>query len=618
MNKYDVIVVGAGHAGLESAFCCAKLGLKVGLFVINKDFIGNTPCNPSIGGPAKGIVTREIDALGGMQAKAADANLLQIKMLNLAKGPGVWALRAQIDKIEYSKWFEKQIEINDNISLIQDEVVDFIIDNKKIIGIKTSASDYVSKAVILTTGTFLKSTTHIGDDIKKEGPDGQKNSLKLSDTLIKLGFKLMRLKTGTPPRILKSSIDFSKMQIEYGSDNQLSFSHYMPPRFNQKTQEPCFLIHTNQQIHDVILQNINKSAMYSGMITGTGPRYCPSIEDKVVRFSDKTKHQIFIEPESRHLNTMYLQGFSTSLDYKTQDKIVKMLPGLENCKIIKYAYAIEYDAIDPLQLKLTYETKIIENLFSAGQINGTSGYEEAAGQGLMAGINAAAKIIGFDPLILRRDESYIGVMTDDLMTKGTTEPYRLLTSRSEHRLYLRNDNAQDRLIEYGHKINLIGEDEYNKFLEIKAQKEKIIKLLSKTHANSIIKYKQTYKQPSYTLYNLTKRPEIDLNILLNDCFPELSFDKVAIEKANIEIKFDGYIKSQNKNIEKMAKIENIDLTSIGNYNAVPHLSLEAIEKLNKIKPINLGQASRVSGINMIDLSIIKYYISNKKGTKNDN
>lgn len=615
MNKYDVIVVGAGHAGLEAAFSCANLRQKVALFTINKEFVANTPCNPSIGGPAKGIVVREIDALGGMQAKAADANQLQMKILNAAKGAGVWALRAQIDKISYHEWFMNEIKINKNITLIEKEVIELIVKKQQIYGVKTLDEQiYEAKAVILTTGTFLKSITHIGNIKKHEGPNGQKTSNFLSASLQKNGFELIRLKTGTPARIKKDTIDYQNMQIETGTNKKLSFAHFKPLYLDFNKQIPCYLIHTNVAMHELIKANLHRSAMYSGQISGIGPRYCPSIEDKVIRFSDKLRHQIFVEPESLLLDTMYLQGLSTSLDHKIQDELIHMLPGFENAVIDKYAYAIEYDAINPTQLHLTYESKKIKNLFFAGQINGTSGYEEAAGQGLMAGINASMNILNKPQLILKRNESYIGVMTDDLMTKGVNDPYRLLTSRAEHRLYLRNDNAQDRLIKYGRDIGLINDDVFNEYLLVQQQVELIMKHLKNNKVSAYKLLCDEYKCPSYNLLKLAKRPEVDLEKILKLTSSD-NFKQEAIDKANINIKFEGYIINQTKNINKMNRLQNTDLTQILDYKIVPNLSLEARDKFNRIKPINLDQASRISGINLIDLSIVKYYIDNIKENK---
>ena len=611
-NQFNVIVVGAGHAGLEAAFACSHLNYKVGLFTLNKNYVADTPCNPSIGGPAKGVVTREIDALGGMQAKAADATSLQIKLLNSAKGAGVWALRSQIDKVQYHNWFINELQKDKNIALVQEEVIGLLNEENKVIGIETKNKKYLAKIVIITTGTYLKPITYRGEEVNHEGPDKQEGSNYLSNSLEKLGFKLLRLKTGTPARIQKDSIDYNKMQVEPGTNKKLAFSHYKPKYKKFEEQAVCYLTHTNLQTHEIINRNLKKSAMYSGTIKSIGPRYCPSIEDKVVRFADKNRHQVFVEPESMNLDTMYLQGLSTSFDRKTQEEIIHSIVGLENAKIIKYAYAIEYDAIDPTQLKLNYESKNIENLFFAGQINGTSGYEEAAAQGLMAGINASLKLRNQPPLILKRTESYIGVMTDDIMTKGITDPYRLLTSRAEHRLYLRNDNAQERLIDYGYSIGLVDQKVYENYEKNKKIIEELIDFFK---AHKVHNYKQIetkYKHGGYSLYQLLKRPDIVIGEIIKITHPGRKIDQETLDKIEINIKFEGYIKNQLKNINKLNNLQNVELKKIENYKEVKNLSLEAIDKLNKIKPENLDQASRISGINMVDIAIIKYHIDKSK------
>ena len=464
IKQYDVIVIGAGHAGLEAGFAAAKKGLKTAIITLSENDIGKMPCNPSIGGPAKGTVTREIDALGGMQGKAADACTLQIKMLGTSKGPGVWALRAQIDKVLYHQWFVQEVKKQANLDLVIDEVKELIVENTIIKGVKTTNFDIACKAVVITSGTYLSSLTHRGKEVKNEGADGSDYAKFLSHNLSILGFDLIRLKTGTPPRIQKNSIDYSQMDIDYSDNkNKLWFSFANTSNNSNLTQLPCYLIYTNQAIHNLIKDNLQYSAMYSGAIHGIGPRYCPSIEDKVVKFNERERHQIFLEPESLSLDTMYLGGFSTSMSIDLQDKMIRLLPGLKNCKVIKYGYAIEYDAIDPTQLYPSLMTKKITGLFTAGQINGTSGYEEAAAQGIVAGINAANYVLGNEMLILTRQNSYIGVMIDDIVTKGVTEPYRLLTSRAEHRLYLRNDNADDRLLAIGYQQGLISKDQYLQF-----------------------------------------------------------------------------------------------------------------------------------------------------------
>ncbi|WP_033160020.1 tRNA uridine-5-carboxymethylaminomethyl(34) synthesis enzyme MnmG [Mycoplasmoides alvi] len=617
-QKPIVAVVGAGHAGLEAAFSSAKMGCQVLLIVLSKKYIANCPCNPSIGGPAKGIVTREIDALGGMQALAADACQLQMKLLNSSKGPAVQALRAQIDKVKYHKWFLAQIKKNLNIKIIEDEVVSILTKNNKVYGVclrkqKTVKSD----AVILTTGTYMESIVHQGKNQFKEGPQKFLRSDGLSKNLLELGFKLIRLKTGTPPRIAKETIDYSQTSMELGSSGKYSFSYSTNKFIPLSKQLPCYLIHTNKQTHDIIKKNFKDSAMFSGQIKSVGPRYCPSIEDKIFRFSSKERHQLFLEPESLNLNTMYLGGFSTSFSIDIQDKLIRTLPGLKNCKVISYGYAIEYDAIDPLQLLPTLETKLIRNLYTAGQINGSSGYEEAAGQGLMAGINAALRLQNKKPLILKRNEAYIGVLIDDLVTKGVTEPYRLLTSRAEHRLILRHDNAQLRLITYGKKIGLVSHAVYSNYL---FSSKKIKKFISFLKENNVGKYENLRKQTkntNFTLYQYLKRPEIKLKELINELnLNNFKLTENEISIIEIEIKYEGYIKNNLKTFNSMNNLEKICIPKNFDYSSVLNLSNEAIDKLTKIKPLNLSQASRISGINLPDLIAIKFNLLNlKKGKK---
>lgn len=613
MNKYDVIIIGAGHAGLEAAFACEKRKLKTLLVTLSKDSIGMMPCNPSIGGPAKGIVTREIDCLGGIQAIAADKNQLQMKLLNTSKGPGVWALRSQTDKVSYHKWFVQRLE-NSNIDLLIDEVTNINVVDNKIISIDTPTKNIACKYVIITTGTYLKSITHKGSDSKSEGPDGFKNSNKLSECLNRLGFNLIRLKTGTPARIKKDSIDYNDLQIEGGTNAKLCFSHFDKTYLDFDKQLPCYIIHTNQETHNIINENLDKSAMYGGMISGIGPRYCPSIEDKVVKFSDKPRHQVFIEPESLSLDTIYLGGFSTSMPIDVQDKMIRTLPGLKNCSIVKYGYAIEYDAIDPRQLKKSLESKLVKNLYFAGQINGTSGYEEAAAQGLMAGINVANNHDNMEPLILQRHQAYIGVMIDDITTKGVTEPYRLLTSRAEFRLNLRNDNADERLLKVGFENKMISEQDYNIFLANQNLIESAIKeLKSKTVGMYYQSLDIDTTKTNQSMYDFIKRPEISSKTILKliDFKDYSKFDDDLFMKLDIKIKFEGYIKKQNDEISKIKNLSNIKLDFIDNYKIVDNLSLEAIDKLNKYKPDDLDQASRISGINISDIITLKLYIDKK-------
>lgn len=610
-KQVDVVVVGAGHAGLEAAFACANIGIKIWLVTLVEEAIGAAPCNPSVGGPAKGVVTREIDALGGMQGKAADANQLQMKLLNTSNGPGVWALRAQIDKIKYHKWFLNEVKKNKNIKLVIDEAKELITKDGKVIGLELAKNGKVMcKKVIITSGVYMKSKTHIGLKSKDEGPMGLINSKTLSSSLIDHGMKIIRLKTGTPPRILTSSINFKGLQVEPGTNKLLSFSHFNPTFVPLKKQVPCYLTYTNEKTHKIILDNIKLSAMYSGNIKGVGPRYCPSIEDKLVRFPDKTRHQTFLEPESLSLPTTYLQGISTSLPEDVQEKFVHTIKGLEKCKILKYAYAIEYDAIDPTQLYPSLECKVIKNLYFAGQVNGTSGYEEAACQGLIAGINASLSIKNKKPLILKRSEAYIGVLIDDIVTKGVTDPYRLLTSRAEHRLLLRNDNADDRLCKYGYEVGLLKKPYYNMYLKEKKLIDDTITYLKTHPLSTIAGLTKKFGNSAHNLYVLLKRQDVKLT----DILPKAMLSKLspqAIEKIEIKVKFEGYIKNQEENVKKLNKIDDIDLSSINNYKLIKNLSLEAQDKLNKIKPQTLGQARRISGINMNDLLIIKLYIDTK-------
>ena len=615
--KYDIIVVGGGHAGCEAALAAARLNNKTLLITGNKQNIGDAPCNPSIGGPAKGTVVREIDALGGEMGKNTDKSVLQIKKLNTGKGPAVHALRAQIDKEAYKKNMLETIENEKNLDIKEVLVESLIIENNKIIGVKTKDKQKIeSKAVILTTGTYLNSKVMIGDTSKIEGPHGEKTELNLSKNLKELGFTIKRLKTGTPPRIERSSINFTKTTVEPGSKEILTFSHLGKAYYKPEEQENCHLIYTTPKTHEIIKQNLKKSAMYGGYINGVGPRYCPSIEDKIVKFSDKERHQLFLEPESKEYDDIYLQGFSTSMPKDVQEQMVHSLPGLEHAKILKYAYAIEYDAIDSTQLKRTLETKLIENLFTAGQINGTSGYEEAAGQGLIAAINANQKIKNKEPLILRRDESYIGVLIDDLVTKGVTDPYRLLTSRAEYRLLLRTDNADLRLTEYGKEIGLVTEKQYQIFKEKKENISKLIKELSKeiTPTKKINQMLKENNIPTISdkisLFNLLKRPEVTIEKLKP--FLKNNYTKEVEEEAEIMAKYEGYIKKQIEEAKKYQEYEDIKLNENIDYQTVDNLALEAREKLNKIKPTSLGQAMRISGVNPSDISILMIYLKRSK------
>lgn len=619
--KYEIIVVGGGHAGCEAALAAARMHHKTLLITGNINNIADAPCNPSIGGPAKGIVVREIDALGGEMGKNTDKSLLQIKKLNTKKGPAVQALRAQIDKEIYKQNMLETLKNQENLKIKEGMVEKLIVEENKVKGVILNNNEKIeSLAVILTTGTYLKGQILVGDKKTSSGPHGEKPSLYLSDHLKELGFSIQRLKTGTPPRIKKSTIDYTKALIQPGDENILTFSHMNKAYYDPKEQESCYLIYTAPKTHEIINENLTKSSMYGGYAEGIGPRYCPSIEDKIVRFSDKERHQLFLEPESKSYDTIYIQGFSTSMPEDVQEKMVHSLPGLENAEIIKYAYAIEYDAIDPLQLKRSLETKIIENLYTAGQINGTSGYEEAAGQGLIAGINASLKLENKEPLILKRNESYIGVLIDDLVTKGTKEPYRLLTSRAEYRLLLRDDNADLRLSEYGKQINLLNEEQYKLFIEKKANIKELIKTLQEKTINPTSTINDYLEETIHSkinaktsLYDLLKRPEASFSTIRP--WVEKKYENEVINQVEITIKYEGYIKKQEKEAEKMLEYENIKIPSDINYHNINNLALEAREKLNKIRPTSISQAMRISGVNPSDITILMIYLKKEKANE---
>lgn len=618
MNK-DVIVVGGGHAGCEAALSLAKRGFDTVLITLNIDHIAKMPCNPSIGGPAKGIVVREIDALGGMMPLVADKTALQFKMLNMAKGPGVWSLRVQSDKLAYSHMMRDICLNTENLTVIEDCTEGLLIKDRKVLGVVTkNQGEITAKAVILTTGTYMDSVVMVSDTTKSAGPDGDITTKNLSQSLKAAGLRLFRLKTGTPARIKTASIDFSKTKYEPGSDFFVSFSATTKTIRPFDKQLPCYLTYTTPETLKIIRENLNRSSMYSGVVKGVGPRYCPSIEDKVVRFADKERHQIFLEPESLSLDTTYIQGFSTSMPYDVQEKMIRSVIGLENAVIDKYAYAIEYDAIDPLEVKANLECKNIDGLFIAGQILGTSGYEEAAGLGLMAGINCGNKLLNKEPLILRRDEAYIGVMIDDLVTKGTKEPYRLLTSRAEYRLLLRHDNADERLMRYGFEAGLVSKERYEEF---QVRKHKIAEAIDKlrmlffTKSDPINDYVCScgYEEGSnekISAYDLLKRPPIKLTRVL--AYTNLSIDTELIAKIEIEIKYEGYIQKAKKEAARMHKMERMKLSPKTDYNEIINLSLEAREKLNKTKPLTLGQASRISGINPSDIQVLAIYMKEHK------
>ena len=610
---YDIIVVGGGHAGCEATLASARKGYKTLLITGNINNIADMPCNPSIGGSAKGIVVREIDALGGEMGENADKSHLQIKMLNSKKGPGVRSLRCQADKTIYPENMIKTLKSNKNITILEDLAKEIIVENRTVKGIITESNSKISsKIVILTTGTYLNADILVGHNKEKGGPHGEKPSLYLSKSLEKNGIKLIRLKTGTPPRVLKTSVDYTEMQEEKGDNTLLTFSNFYKPKYKIKDQISCYLTYTTPETHEIILNNLDKCALYSGLIKGVGPRYCPSIEDKIVKFRDKDRHQIFIEPERKDGIEVYVSGFSTTMPPELQEKLIHTMNGLKKAKITKYGYAIEYDAIDPTQLKITLESKIIENLYTAGQINGTSGYEEAAAQGLIAGINATLKLENKEPLILKRSEAYIGVLIDDLINKGITEPYRLLTSRAEFRLLLRHDNADLRLTEIGRKIGLINDEKYKIY---KKRKEKIKILEEKlknifvtpNKINAELEQMKLQKITSkISLYELLKRLEVTMKHIekiLNE-----KIDKKAGEQIEIEIKYKGYINKTKKEIEKMLKLENKKIPADINYENVRNIATEAKQKLEKIRPITIGQATRISGVNPADISMLLVYL----------
>lgn len=613
---YDVIVVGGGHAGIEASLAASRMQRKTLLVTSNFKNVGNLPCNTSIGGPAKGIVVREIDALGGQMGKTTDETYLQMKMLNTAKGPGVQSLRAQVDKMVYPRYMQNVLSNQKNLDILEDTVENLIVKDGKIQGVYLENNQAIAgKTVILTTGTYMRSRVLIGDEARDGGPNMEKNSKFLSNHLKDdFGFKLMRLKTGTPPRVHKDSVDFSKTSLQPGTDAKLSFSYETNHFTPIENQIPCYLTYTNPTTHQIIQDNLSKCSMYSGLIEGVGPRYCPSIETKIVRFSDKSQHQIFLEPESLEMDTIYVQGFSNSMPRDVQEKMIHTIPGLEQCKILKYAYAIEYDAIDPLQLYPSLETKKVENLFTAGQINGTSGYEEAAAQGLMAGINAVLKVQGKEPLVLGRDEAYIGVMIDDLVTKGTEEPYRLLTSRAEYRLLLRHDNADERLSEYGHQIGLLSDERYQAFLTKKAHIEsemerlETIRFTPKHEINQLmVQEGSSALTEGISAKTLIQRPEMTYQKIL-PYIGEVGLSEAEQQAVNINIKYAGYIEKSKRQVEKMRKMEEKMIPPTIDYEAVPNLSLEARQKLSEIKPRTVGQASRISGINPADISVLLIYL----------
>ncbi|MDF2858066.1 MAG: mnmG [Neobacillus sp.] len=617
-GNFDVIVIGAGHAGCEAGLASARIGAKTLMITINLDMVAFMPCNPSVGGPAKGIVVREIDALGGEMGKNIDKTYIQMRMLNTGKGPAVRALRAQADKFAYQHEMKNTIENTENLTLVQGMVEELIVEDGVCTGIITkTGAIYRSKTVVITTGTFLRGEIILGELKYSSGPNNQMPSIKLSEHLEALGFELVRFKTGTPPRVNSHTIDYSKTEIQPGDDEPRAFSYETTQYITD--QLPCWLTYTNERTHQLIDANLHRSPMYSGMIKGTGPRYCPSIEDKVVRFNDKPRHQIFLEPEGRHTQEVYVQGLSTSLPEDVQQQIINSVEGLENAKMMRSGYAIEYDAIVPTQLWPTLETKIVKNLYTAGQINGTSGYEEAAGQGLMAGINAGLNALNKEPLILSRSDAYIGVLIDDLITKGTSEPYRLLTSRAEYRLLLRHDNADLRLTELGHQIGLIKEERYEKFLKKKEAVETEKARLQSTFIKPVKEVQELIQsiggselKDGIRAADLLKRTEMNYE-LLERIFPsDVELDPDVKEQVEIQVKYEGYIEKSLQQVDRLKKMENKKIPDNIDYDKVSGLATEARQRLKQIKPLSIAQASRVSGVNPADVSILLVYLEQGK------
>ncbi len=617
-GEYDVAVIGAGHAGIEAALASARLGCKTAVFTINMDAVGNCPCNPSIGGTAKGHLVREIDALGGEMGKTADECFLQSRMLNRGKGPAVHSLRAQIDRRKYSDTMKHKLELQENLELRQAEITDI----EKVDGgykITTQMlAEYKCKAVIIATGTFLGGKIYVGEVSYESGPDGMFPATKFAESLKKLGLPLRRFKTGTPARVLRRSIDFSDLEVQKGDEPPQPFSYETESLGENKVD--CHISWTNDATKQVILENIHRSPMYSGKIEGVGPRYCPSFEDKIMRFRDKPRHQLFIEPCGENTEEMYLQGMSSSLPEEVQLKFYKTIKGLENCVIMRPAYAIEYDCVDPTAMNPTLEFKDLPNLFGAGQFNGSSGYEEAAAQGFVAGVNAALKVLGKEPLVLTRSNSYIGTLIDDLVTKGANEPYRMMTSRSEYRLVLRQDNADERLTPIGYEIGLISEQRYQKFLQRQEMKKAEINRLKNTsitpndELNEILVSRETAPLATgIREYTLLKRPQLNYSIIkkFDENAPNLPND--IVEQIEVEIKYEGYIQKQLKQVEQVKKLESKALPSDFDYKEITGLRLEAQEKLNKIKPLNIGQASRISGVSPADISVLLIWLATKKG-----
>ena len=616
LGDYDVAVIGGGHAGCEAALAAARLGMRTVMFSISLDAIGNLPCNPSIGGTAKGHLVREVDALGGEMGKAADATFIQSKMLNRGKGPAVHSLRAQIDRKKYHAEMKKRLENQENLQIKQAEIVDILTENNRVTGVVTHmGAEYTVKAVIVASGTYLKGKILIGSYSRESGPDGMFPANELSENLRRIGVELTRFKTGTPARIHADTLNYDKMEIEEGDEKIVPFSFETEEA--GKNLVPCYIVYTNEKTHEIIRNNLDRSAMYGGLVEGIGPRYCPSIEDKVVRFADKKRHQLFIEPMGLDTKEMYAQGFSTSLPEDVQIEMYRSVEGLENVEIMRSAYAIEYDCCDPQQLNATLEFKNISGLYGAGQFNGTSGYEEAAAQGLIAGINAALKLKGEEPLTLKRSDGYIGTLIDDLITKGTNEPYRMMTSRSEYRLLLRQDNADERLTPMGYRVGLISEERYQKFLQKMDMIDKEIKRLEATvippkDANPILaQYGTTEVKTGIRLSDMIKRPELDYEKLAPmDKDRQLLPDAVC-EQAEIKLKYDGYIKRQIMEVEQFKKMEEKLLPENQDYSDIHGLRLEARQKLNKVQPKSIGQASRISGVSPADVSVLIVWLESR-------
>ncbi len=624
-ETFDIVVIGAGHAGCEASLACARLGLETIVFTVSVDSIAFMPCNPHVGGTSKGHLVRELDALGGEMGRNIDKTFIQSRMLNESKGPAVHSLRAQADKQEYSRSMRKTLENTEHLTIRQAEVAEILVEDKKIEGVKTvSGAVYHAKAVILCTGTYLRARCIFGDVSYPTGPNGLQAATHLTQSLIDNGIEMFRFKTGTPARVDGSTVDLSKMQRQDGDERVIPFSFSTDPESVQKEQVPCYLTYTNEETHRIIRENLDRSPLYSGVIEGTGPRYCPSIEDKVVRFPDKDHHQIFVEPEGLYTHELYLSGMSSSLPDDVQHEMIHTVPGLENARIVRNAYAIEYDCINSIQLKPTLELKSIEGLFSGGQSNGSSGYEEAAVQGFMAGVNAAMKVLGREPFVLDRSQAYIGVLIDDLVTKENHEPYRMMTSRAEYRLLLRQDNADLRLTETGHEMGLVDDETYAK---VCAKKEKIEAETERLRTTTVgandavqeflAENGSSPLKSGSTLAELIKRPELDYARLaaIDPERPELPDD--VTEQVNINIKYEGYIKRQEQQVEKFKKLENKRLDSDMDYAKVGNLRLEAIQKLNLYKPVSIGQASRISGVSPADISVLMVYLEQQKHRKGE-